>query len=117
MNTSLDRKAEVKPVWKPALRSASVFGLKPAPVRRRLVCVSSVSLVLAAVHLQAPGFCGAASVATDVKVVSTPAAGAANPFYVGNREPLLPSPLVKLPIGSITPKAGCAVSSNWKRAG
>jgi hypothetical protein len=78
--------------------------VKAAPVRRSVVCVSSVTLVLAAVHLQAPWFCGAASVATDVKVVSTPAASSTNSHYVGNREPLLPSPLVKLPIGSITPR-------------
>jgi len=40
----------------------------------------------------------------DAKCVSMPAVSGANPFYVGNREPLLPSPLLKLPIGSIIPK-------------
>ena len=34
----------------------------------------------------------------------TPAASSSKPLYTGNREPLLPSPLIKLPIGSITPK-------------
>jgi len=33
-----------------------------------------------------------------------PPSGPANPFYVSNRQPLTPSPLVKLPIGSITPR-------------
>ena len=47
---------------------------------------------------------GAAADYTDVKVVSTPAASSSQPLYAGNREPLLPSPFVKLPIGSITPK-------------
>jgi len=38
------------------------------------------------------------------KVVSTPSVGWHNQFYVSNREPLLPSPLIKLPLGSIRPK-------------
>jgi hypothetical protein len=40
----------------------------------------------------------------DIQVVPRPAAGPANEFYVGNRAPLLPSPLVKLPIGAIQPQ-------------
>ncbi len=49
---------------------------------------------------------GAAVGAADanVKGVSLPAVSGASPFYVGNREPLVPSPLLKLPIGSIVPK-------------
>jgi hypothetical protein len=39
------------------------------------------------------------------RVVTTlPSEGAANRLYPGNRAPLLPSPLVKLPIGSIAPR-------------
>ena len=34
--------------------------------------------------------------------VRLPAKGG-NAHYIGNRAPLLPSPLIKLPIGSITP--------------
>ncbi len=37
-------------------------------------------------------------------MVSTPPASSTNPFYTANREPLEPSPLIKLPIGRITPK-------------
>lgn len=36
--------------------------------------------------------------------VARPDAGRKNAFYVGNREPLLQSPLIKLPIGSIEPR-------------
>ena len=37
------------------------------------------------------------------KIVAGPPTDSANPFYVCNRAPLLPSPFAKLPIGSITP--------------
>ena len=40
----------------------------------------------------------------DVRVVDSPATATRNNHYVGNREPLAPSPFVKLPIGSITPQ-------------
>jgi len=40
----------------------------------------------------------------DVKVANTPGSGSANARYVSNRPPLVPSPLVKLPLGSV--KAG-----------
>lgn len=36
--------------------------------------------------------------------VAAPPTATSNPFYVTNREPLLPSPFVKLPIGNIVPK-------------
>jgi len=42
--------------------------------------------------------------AQAVGVVSVPPSNSANSFYVGNRAPLLASPLVKLPIGSIKPE-------------
>jgi Beta-L-arabinofuranosidase, GH127 len=69
-----------------------------------LVCFLRVVLVLAALGLQSTSRCGAAPSETDVKMVSTPATSSANPLYTGNREPLLRSPFIKLPIGSITPK-------------
>ena len=100
MNTALDRKAEVKPEGNPALRASAIvmrFGRKP-------VCVSSIMLALAATCLSAPRICEAASNKTEVRGVETPPIAGTNPFYVGNREPLLASPLRKLPIGSITPK-------------
>jgi hypothetical protein len=39
-----------------------------------------------------------------LKIISTPPASGRNRFYVSNREPLLPNPLVKLPVGSVRPK-------------
>ncbi len=39
-----------------------------------------------------------------ISVHSKPPAIGQNAFYAGNREPLLPNPLLKLPIGSITPR-------------
>jgi hypothetical protein len=76
----------------------------PVLIRRSVVCFSSVALVLAAFLLQVPSPCGAAPTATDVRAVPAPATGSTSPLYTGNREPLLPSPFFKLPIGSITPK-------------
>ncbi|HPP53559.1 MAG TPA: glycoside hydrolase family 127 protein, partial [Thermoguttaceae bacterium] len=38
-----------------------------------------------------------------ITVVEAPPIEERNPFYVSNRPPLAPSPLIKLPIGSITP--------------
>src|ERR1019366_3854440 len=55
-------------------------------------------------QIHSPASCEAAPVGTSVKVVTTPSSSSANPFYTGNREPLAPSPLIKLPIGQITPK-------------
>ncbi|MGC8898407.1 MAG: beta-L-arabinofuranosidase domain-containing protein [Bacteroidota bacterium] len=40
----------------------------------------------------------------DVKVVDKPPTSGGNKFYVSNRKPLLSSPLIKLPIGSIKPE-------------
>lgn len=42
--------------------------------------------------------------ADTVDSVPRPATGRKNAHYVSNREPLLPSPLIKLPIGAITPR-------------
>lgn len=39
-----------------------------------------------------------------INVQTTPPTAGANAFYVGNRPPLLPNPLIKLPIGAITSK-------------
>ena len=40
----------------------------------------------------------------SVESVAQPATIQTNPFHVGNRAPLLPSPLLKLPIGAIKPQ-------------
>jgi hypothetical protein len=63
-----------------------------------------VGFVLGAALLQIPLSSWAAANETGAKVVPKPGVDSTNPFYKGNREPLLPSPLIKLPIGSITPK-------------
>ena len=78
--------------------------LNPATSAKAVGCTGSVALMFMAVLFPFAPVCGAAANATDVKVVSTPAASSSQPLYTGNREPLLPSPLIKLPIGSITPK-------------
>ena len=36
-------------------------------------------------------------------VVAVPKSAGENKYYVGNRPPLLPNPLIELPVGSITP--------------
>ena len=40
----------------------------------------------------------------DITVVDCPLADAPNPWYAGNRPPLTPAPLLKLPLGSVRPK-------------
>ena len=40
----------------------------------------------------------------DISTVKLPSTELKNDFYVGNRPPLLPSPLIKLPIGAIEPQ-------------
>src|SRR5512145_3229170 len=42
--------------------------------------------------------------AAEVQVVDRPDMRGANRHYIANRAPLVPSPFIKLPIGSITPK-------------
>ena len=62
---------------------------------------------LASVAALASGFllvAGVAAAAESIETVARPATTRVNPFYVGNRAPLLPGPLVKLPIGSIKPQ-------------
>jgi hypothetical protein len=46
----------------------------------------------------------ASAVETKLAVVKQPVAAPANRHYQGNREPLLASPLVKLPVGAIKPR-------------
>ncbi len=49
----------------------------------------------------------AASAATEkitVSVVGQPKSVGGNAYYAGNRAPLLPSPLIKLPVGSVRPE-------------
>src|SRR4051794_1143979 len=46
----------------------------------------------------------AASNPTVLRAVETPAARGANSYYAGNRAPLTPNPLIKLPLGSVRPE-------------
>lgn len=41
---------------------------------------------------------------TTMQIMATPPASPPNRYYVGNRAPLLPSPLIKLPTGSVRPE-------------
>ena len=78
--------------------------LNPATSAEAVACTGGFTLMLMALLLPFAPLCGATVDHADVKVVSTPAASSSQPLYTGNREPLLPSPLIKLPIGSIKPK-------------
>ena len=62
---------------------------------QRLVIVATMSLNVIG---------GTATAEDRVTVVERPDVSRKNDCYAGNREPLLPSPLIKLPIGSIKPK-------------
>jgi hypothetical protein len=42
--------------------------------------------------------------AAAVRVVPVPPTSVTNDFYVGNTQPLAPSPLLKLPIGAVKPE-------------
>ena len=77
---------------------------RTARVRHGRVGFASLALVLVVAHLHSPLLCGAVPVEVNVKVVGSPGLSLADPLYTVNREPLLPSPFIKLPIGSITPK-------------
>src|SRR3989440_764577 len=57
-----------------------------------------------ALTLQVCSLCIAASSNVDVRVVQKPPISSSNSNYTANRAPLMPNPLIKLPIGSITPR-------------
>jgi hypothetical protein len=50
------------------------------------------------------GQAGEKTMTAEIALVKAPPAATSNSFYISNRPPLAPSPLVKLPIGSIRPK-------------
>ncbi len=47
---------------------------------------------------------GEEAMTNEIAIVKTPPTSTVNKHYISNRSPLLPSPLVKLPIGNIEPK-------------
>ena len=55
--------------------------------------------------------------AEGVRVVPKPPTDARNPLYVGNRAPLRPTPLIKLPVGSIQPRGWLRKQLDLQRAG
>ncbi len=59
----------------------------------RIVCL--VPLALAWCAAQTPG---------ELRAVRTPSAAGANRYYTGNRAPLAPDPLIKLPLGAVRPE-------------
>ena len=61
-----------------------------------------VVLALGNVFWQPGGF--AASQPAEARSLDSPPLSATNAFYIANRAPLQPSPFIKLPIGSITPR-------------
>ena len=78
--------------------------LNPTFQRRSLDHLVTVLALLTAVCLASASRSHAAADGTEAKVVEAPPTSSANPFYITNRAPLLPGPLLKLPIGSIVPK-------------
>ena len=69
------------------------------PRRPRPVLVLGASLLA----LVSPALMPEAHAQPVVRVVTTPATAPANDHYAGNRAPLLPSPLIKLPLGAVRP--------------
>lgn len=62
------------------------------------------NLFLVTALLLAPLGTSESAPADTVATVARPDTTRTNQFYIGNREPLLPSPLLKLPIGAIQPR-------------
>src|SRR5688572_13098657 len=58
----------------------------------------------AAVLSMCGGLIAGGGMADEARVVERPDVSRVEPHYVGNREPLAASPLIKLPIGAIEPR-------------
>ena len=63
-----------------------------------------MTLIMIAFALSLPVVLTTAWAGESVDVVKHPPTETTNSFYVGNRPPLLPLPLIKLPVGSIKPE-------------
>jgi len=66
--------------------------------------ITVASAVFCAAYGLAAGWAPAAELADQCEVLTIPPTEGTNPYYVSNRPPLLPNPLIKLPIGSIRPE-------------
>lgn len=64
--------------------------------------LAAILCAIAALLAPSAAFCRSND--TAATSLSTPVAAPGNPFYTSNRQPLQPSPFVKLPIGSIVPQ-------------
>ena len=53
----------------------------------------------------------------EATLVSRPTSETRNDFYVSNREPLMPSVLIKLPVGSVAPRGWLLELLNSQRSG
>ncbi|MBM4023920.1 MAG: transcriptional initiation protein Tat [Planctomycetes bacterium] len=73
------------------------------PIRARLAKPAACLVLLVAVGSPVQASAPARRDDTKVTAVETLPPKGKNDYYVGNREPLLPSTLIKLPIGSIRP--------------
>ncbi|MDZ7292714.1 MAG: glycoside hydrolase family 127 protein [candidate division KSB1 bacterium] len=74
-------------------------------MNRRMQCltVGTVFLLFAPLVLYAANLIETKE-KTMVRVINSPATTGGNNFYIGNRAPLLASPLIKLPVGCIKPE-------------
>src|SRR3984957_7971679 len=68
----------------------------------RFVCLISAFAICSAAQTPRPG--QAAPASAVVNGVDAPTTKGANGFYPGNRAPLAPNPLIKLPLGSVRPE-------------
>jgi hypothetical protein len=78
----------------------SVASLPP----KALTKISGILLLGLLTFVQTAETATAASNPTAAMAVAIPSLVSTNAFYLGNRQPLLPSPFLKLPIGSIEPR-------------
>ena len=62
-------------------------------------------------------FTGTAQCETNIAVMPTPAVDLRNDHYISNRKPLVPSTLIKLPVGSVKPRGWLLETLNRQRDG
>jgi len=76
-----------------------------SPAANRLLQSLTLGLIFLIPGFGAPpGQAGEKTMTSEIALVKSPPAASSNRHYVSNRPPLAPSPLVKLPIGSIRPR-------------
>jgi hypothetical protein len=68
----------------------------------RLFFIVPIVVLASAAQMQKPSQSVAAG--PVLRAVDTPSMRGANSYYAGNRAPLAPNPLIKLPLGSVRPE-------------